>query len=361
MGEVVDTLERFDVLELVEAQAKEVAVLLRESKHTVAFTGAGISAASGIPTYRGSEGIDNISELQREIATVKETKVAVDEGGTVTSVEVITEVKTKKERKSKHGARNQVAKIKAAATKRKRTSSADDADDGDSGEDVEPVAAIKTEVQAEEEEDVDFLKLKPTFTHKALFSLFSHGKLNYMISQNCDGLHVKSGFPTTALTELHGNVFVEYCEKCFKEYRRDFCVDVYSTEAHKEPWHVTCPQCKWNHYTGRLCDSTSCRGKLRDTIVNFGDDLHDAVLGGLPRAFKEGGKADVCLALGSSLTVHPANKIPLKSSKVIICNLQQTDLDANKKSMKIWATTDQFFHFLLKELNIAVEDKSLDT
>jgi len=41
----------------VESQIKEVANLIKNSKYTVAFTGAGISVESGIPTFRGSQGL----------------------------------------------------------------------------------------------------------------------------------------------------------------------------------------------------------------------------------------------------------------------------------------------------------------
>lgn len=48
------------------------------------------------------------------------------------------------------------------------------------------------------------------------------------------------------------------------------------------------------------------------------------------RSFEEAYKADLCLAMGSSLTVTPAADIPKevgKKNKLIIVNLQKTPLD----------------------------------
>ena len=90
-----------------------------------------------------------------------------------------------------------------------------------------------------------------------------------------------------------------------------------------------------DHRTGRKCAVAGCNGALHDTIINFGEDLPE-------QAFKlaaaNAKKADLCLVLGSSCRVTPANSIPetvgrSKKAKLVICNLQSTPLDdvADKK------------------------------
>lgn len=39
-------------------------------------------------------------------------------------------------------------------------------------------------------------------------------KVKYIVSQNIDGLHLKSGVGRQYIAELHGNMFVEQCDKC---------------------------------------------------------------------------------------------------------------------------------------------------
>jgi NAD-dependent deacetylase sirtuin 7 len=56
--------------------------------------------------------------------------------------------------------------------------------------------------------------------------LMRSGIIKHMVSQNCDGLHVRSGIPREHISELHGNTFVEVCLQCEeqKEYIRSFDV-----------------------------------------------------------------------------------------------------------------------------------------
>lgn len=112
--------------------------------------------------------------------------------------------------------------------------------------------------------------------------------------------------------------------------------------------------CHWGHYTSRKCTIRGCRGKLRDTIVNFKDDLHPTILGGLPLAEANCKRADLCVALGSSLTVTPANSLPAMAGRLIICNLQETECD-DVATLRVWATCDMLFQSLFEELGLDIE------
>lgn len=63
---------------------------------------------------------------------------------------------------------------------------------------------------------------------QALLALLQAGKLQHVVSQNVDSLHLRSGIPHSQLAELHGNCFAERCSKCNTEYIRDFEMETVS-------------------------------------------------------------------------------------------------------------------------------------
>ncbi|KAK1623678.1 NAD-dependent deacetylase sirtuin-7 [Colletotrichum phormii] len=193
------------------------------------------------------------------------------------------------------------------------------------------------------------LQTIPTKTHMALVELQDRGILKYLVSQNCDGLHRKSGILPEKSSELHGNSNREYCKDCGKEYLRDFrAVATYEKTVH-------------DHRTGRKC--AVCNGTLLDTIINFGEYLPAEPLA---LARSNARKADLCLALGSSLTVPPACTIPDTVGKkkrtktnpaggtLVICNLQSTPLDHLSESLRVWATTDDLMVRVMEKLDISI-------
>ena len=61
------------------------------------------------------------------------------------------------------------------------------------------------------------------------------------------------------------------------------------------------------HRTGRTCDTLDCGGQLKDTIINFGENLNESVL---ELGFQNCQHADLCLVMGTSLRVSPACDMP---------------------------------------------------
>jgi NAD-dependent SIR2 family protein deacetylase len=142
----------------------------------------------------------------------------------------------------------------------------------------------------------------------ALVEMMEKGYLKHIISQNVDGLHRKSGIPAEKLSEVHGNTNLEVCKKCNRGYMRDF--------------RVRNAQKVHDHKTGRKCDNVKCGGPLEDSIINFGENLNEEIL---DQGFFNGGKADLMLAIGSSLRVTPAADMAAetanKEGSLVIINL----------------------------------------
>ncbi|MFC2066783.1 NAD-dependent deacetylase [Chloroflexota bacterium] len=147
----------------------------------------------------------------------------------------------------------------------------------------------------------DWSSAKPNQAHIAIVELQNMGKLSFIISQNVDNLHLKSGIRPDLLAELHGNITRLRCRGC--GFKCDSFPDL-----------VTCP---------------ICGGRLASSVVHFGDSLPEK---DLEEAEWHSQRCDLFIVVGSSLGVYPAANMPriaLESgSKLVIVNKEDTPLDS---------------------------------
>ena len=162
-------------------------------------------------------------------------------------------------------------------------------------------------------------QVKPNIAHFSILELLKIGKLDYLISQNVDGLHAKSGIPFEIMAELHGNMYYLKCLECNKKmlfeeagWDKNKWGKGYRTDSIKEG-QPKCPQCE---------------GRIINSIVNFGDPLPEDEL---YESMRRSEASDVFFVIGSSLVVTPAANMPgiakQSGSKLIILNRGETPYD----------------------------------
>ncbi len=146
----------------------------------------------------------------------------------------------------------------------------------------------------------DFSSAKPNAGHVAIVALKELGKLDFLISQNIDNLHLQSGIRPDLLAELHGNVTKLRCSRC------ESLVD-------RSNGQTTCPL---------------CGGKLVSSVVNFGQPLPRK---DMADAYLHSENCDLFLVVGSSLVVYPAADIPRvafeSGARLVIINQGETPFD----------------------------------
>ncbi|XP_010536736.1 PREDICTED: NAD-dependent protein deacetylase SRT1 [Tarenaya hassleriana] len=196
---------------------------------------------------------------------------------------------------------------------------------------------LQREGKALPKASLPFHRAMPSMTHMALVELERAGILKFLISQNVDGLHLRSGIPREKLAELHGDSFMDMCPSCGAEYLRDFEVE---TIGLKE--------------TSRRCSNEKCGAKLVDTVLDWEDALPEKEMNPAEKHCK---MADLVLCLGTSLQITPACNLPLKclrgGGKIVIVNLQKTPKD-KKASLVIHGLVDKVVAGVMEMLNMQI-------
>ena len=233
-------------MDTLKAQIEEVAGLINRSAKVLVFTGAGVSTESGIPDFRGVDGI--WSKYDPEDFTIQ----------------------------------------KFMADKRARK--------------------LHWELLAKG--DLSMFKADPNPAHRAIVELYSKGKLYGVVTQNVDGLHQRSGLPDEMVFQLHGDLSHAKCLDCGSRFPMQ-TVAQWMSAGIDEP----------------VCEQ--CRGMLKPDAVLFGEQLPFEVLSEAERRSRN---CDLCIVLGSTLSVYPAAFIPRYASesgaKLVIINLGPTELDS---------------------------------
>jgi NAD-dependent deacetylase len=147
----------------------------------------------------------------------------------------------------------------------------------------------------------NWLGVEPNAGHHAITALQEMGKMAFLISQNIDNLHLKAGINPEILAELHGNLTRVRCLQC-------------GMKMDRADGETNCPV---------------CGGKLKSSVVDFGDSLP---VKDLQDSYKHAKKSDLFLVVGSSLVVYPAADIPAvalaSGARLVIINRGETPLDS---------------------------------
>jgi NAD-dependent deacetylase len=150
---------------------------------------------------------------------------------------------------------------------------------------------------------------EPNAGHLALVELERQGRLVALVTQNIDGLHQRAGNEPAVVVEVHGTMRRYQCWGCGDTGPMDVMLE--RVRAGEDD-----PAC-------RLCG-----GIVKSATISFGQSLVPEVI---DAALAAAERADLLLAVGSSLQVYPAaNVVPrakAAGARVVIVNGQPTHMD----------------------------------
>ena len=149
----------------------------------------------------------------------------------------------------------------------------------------------------------------PNAGHRALVALEQRGQLRALITQNIDGLHQRAGNSPDKVIEVHGTVHDVVCMRC--DWRGPMGPVLDRVRAGEDD-----PPCE------------RCGGVLKSATISFGQSLAPETIA---KAMRAAARADVLLAIGTSLQVYPiAGAVPTAKAtgaRVVIVNAEPTPFD----------------------------------
>jgi NAD-dependent deacetylase len=150
---------------------------------------------------------------------------------------------------------------------------------------------------------------RPNAGHGAIVELERQGRLRAVLTQNIDELHQRAGNDPDLVVELHGSMHGVVCWQC----------------GDRGPMQATLQRVRAGD-PDPAC--LICGGILKSTTISFGQAL-DA--GTVHRAELAACDCDVFLAVGSTLSVHPAAgfvpRAQRAGARLVIVNAEPTAYD----------------------------------
>lgn len=248
---------------------------LRNSRHIVAFTGSGVSAESGVPTFRDAQTGLWANFRPEELATPEAFRR--DPRRVWEWYAWRRELVAKAHPNPAHRA---LCELEGTAPS-------------------VPRIRLQEHLSPNTEEMTEHFPPPQTQRRLDAFTL---------ITQNVDGLHQQAG--SRNVVELHGNISRT---KCFEE---DIVVEHWNESGEVPP---RCPQ---------------CGGLLRPDVVWFNESLPEVALN---RALAASRRCEVFLAIGTSSQVYPAASLPLEAlaSGAMVVEINPDDTPLSRRATHV--------------------------
>lgn len=196
---------------------------------------------------------------------------------------------------------------------------------------------------------------RPNGAHDVLAKLETRGHLDWLVTQNVDGLHQRAG--SRRVTDLHGRLDIVECLGCGHTLPRG----AFQSSLHRlnPGWDALCADVAPDGDADldgvdfsdfRVPECKRCRGMLKPGVVFFGESVPRERVSTVLRRLDD---ADVLLVVGSSLMVWSGYRFVRAARKrgvpVAAINLGRTRAD-DELTLKVCAPCDDALAWLYQAL-----------